>query len=73
MAIMVSADYFGGVISHLRQKDAVSALRLAHLFGCGDKIKQLHRYESGKELIPRDVLARIIKYAAKMDAALGQD
>ena len=71
--IIVSADYFGRVIANIRQKGDVSAQQLAHLLGCWPNSKQLHRYEDGKDLIPRDVLARIIRYAAKMDAAVNKE
>ncbi|MBD5400745.1 hypothetical protein HDR61_03305 [bacterium] len=71
MAIIVSADYIGGVIKSIRDKHDATSERLCHLLGCGGK--QLHRYEDGKDLIPRDVLKRVFKYAAKMDAALEQN
>ena len=68
--IIVSADYIGASIKKIRERGDISASRLAHLLGCG--FKQLHRYETGADLIPRDVLTRIIRYAAQMDAALEQ-
>ena len=69
--IIISADYFGNVIQSIRQKDEVSALKLAHLLGCD--IKQLHQYEEGKELIPSHIARRIIKYAAMTDSMLEKD
>lgn len=66
--IIVSADYIGGVIKYIRDKGDVTALRFTHLLNCTSK--QLHRYEAGVDLIPRDALKRIFRYAAKMDAVL---
>ena len=70
MAIIVSADYFGGVVANIRQKGDVTTEQLTHLFGCS--ARQLHRYEDGRDLIPRDIIKRIVKYAVKMDTALEQ-
>ncbi|MBD5400414.1 helix-turn-helix transcriptional regulator [bacterium] len=69
--IIVSADYFGHVIQSIREKGKITSQQLQHLLGCGGK--QLHRYEQGKDLIPRDTLKRIIKYAVKMDMALDKE
>ena len=63
--IIVGADYVGNVIRNLRDKGEVSATQLTQLFGCG--YKQLHRYENGSDLIPRDILARVFKNAVKME------
>lgn len=71
MSMIVSAEYFGGAIESTRCKEDVTAAQMAHLFGC--TINQLHRYERGKDLIPRDTLKRIIKYALKMDMALDKE
>ncbi len=66
--IMVGADYFGSIIKSTHHNDRISAVQLAHLFGCD--LNQLHRYEEGLDLIPRDTLRRIFKYAAMMDKML---
>ncbi len=66
--IMVGADYFGNIIKSTHHNDRVSAVQLAHLFGCD--LNQLHRYEEGFDLIPRSVLQRVFKYAAMMDVML---
>lgn len=69
--IIVSADYFGSVIKSIRDKGKITASQFEHLLGCSGK--QLHCYENGEDLIPRDVLKRIFKYAVKMDIELNQD
>lgn len=69
--IIVSADYFGSAIESARCKEDVTATQMSRLFGCD--VKQLHRYEKGTDLIPRDVLKRVFRYAAKMDAVLEKE
>lgn len=66
--IFVSAEYYGSVIKSTHHKDNVSAVQMAHLFGCD--LEQLHRYEEGFDLIPRSVLRRIFRYATMMDKIL---
>lgn len=69
--IIISADYFGTGIQMARQTDNIALEQMAHLLGCD--IKKVHRYEAGIELIPKDVLRRVFKYAAKMDAVLSKE
>ncbi len=66
--IYVGAEYYGSVIKSTHHNDNVSGVQMAHLFGCD--LHQLHRYEEGIDLIPRDVLRRIFKYATMMDKIL---
>lgn len=63
--IIVSAKYFGNAILAVRRKNNITVPELTHLLGC--TTNQLHRYIHGSDLIPNDVLERIIKYAIKMD------
>lgn len=69
--IMVGADYIGRAIKSAQHHNNISASRLAHLFGC--ELNQLHRYQEGTDLIPRDILRRIFSYAAMMDASLNKE
>ena len=66
--ITVSADYFGKAIYKVQREDKIPVVKLSHLFGCDTK--QLHRYIYGADLIPQDVLRRIIKYAVMTDAMI---
>lgn len=63
--IIISAGYYGCAIRSSRDKYKISARTMTHLLGCG--AEQLHRYEAGCDLIPRDVLRRVFTYAAMMD------
>ncbi len=66
--IIVSAKYFGNAILAVRRKNNITVPQMSHLLGC--TTNQLHRYIHGSDLIPRDVLERIITYATMMDRAL---
>lgn len=63
--IIISADYYGSVIHSVQHRYQITASELARLFKCDGH--KLHRYADGRELIPRDTLKRIIKYAVMMD------
>ncbi len=63
--IIIGADYYGSVIHSVKSRYNITATELTHLFKCDGH--KLHRYANGSELIPRDVLRRIIKYAVMMD------
>lgn len=65
--ITISAEYLGDAIKVVRSQN-VSATRMAHLLGCS--VKQLHIYEEGLDLIPRNVLWRVFKYAVMTDAMI---
>jgi len=64
--IIIDVEYFGAALKIAREKNRISTTQMTHLFGCS--AKQLHRYENGTDLIPRDIMVRIFKYAAMMDA-----
>ncbi len=66
--VIVSADYFGAAIQSACQHD-VSADKMSKLLNYD--LKKLHRYESGAELIPKDILRRVFTYAAKMHSVIG--
>lgn len=66
--IIVSAKYFGNAILYARRKNNISVPQMSHLLGCSTN--QLHRYINGSDLIPSDVLERIITYAIMMDRTL---
>ncbi|MBD5400153.1 hypothetical protein HDR61_00160 [bacterium] len=66
--IIISADYFGTGIQMARQLDGITPEQMAHLLDCDTKM--LHRYEAGLELLPKAVLRRVFRCAAKMDAAM---
>ncbi len=63
--IIISADYYGSVIHSVQHRYRITADELTRLFKCDGH--KLHRYADGSELIPRDTLKRIIKYAIIMD------
>ena len=66
MTIIISADYFGAAIQSAREHNHISALQMGKLFGVD--IGMLHRYEQGKDLIPRNVLRRVFTLAVLMNA-----
>ncbi|MBD5400723.1 hypothetical protein HDR61_03190 [bacterium] len=69
--IIISADYFGTGIQMARQLDGTASEQMAHLLDCD--IKMLHRYEAGLELLPKAVLRRVFRCAAKMDAVMEKE
>lgn len=71
ITIMVSADYFGSAIQTAKHHYNVSATKLMRLFDCN--LKQLHRYETGTDLIPSETLRRILTYAVQMNESLNKE
>lgn len=65
--IIISAEYFGGVIKSARHHNNISALSMSRLLGVDTTM--LHRYESGNDLIPRNVLRRVFTLAVMAHAA----
>lgn len=66
--IIIDVEYFGSALEVARISGQVSTKQMSHLLDCNSR--QLHRYERGVDLIPRNVLIRIFKYAAMMDEQL---
>ena len=66
--IMVGADYIGNAITSAQHHNNISAEQIMHLLKCD--IKQLHRYKAGTDLIPREIMRRIITYAVMTDKTL---
>jgi len=66
MSVIISADYYGSAIKSARDRNHISALKMARLLGVD--VSTLHKYESGNDLIPRHVLRRVFILAATMNA-----
>ena len=67
MSIMVSAEYFGNAIKAARSHNKIYATNMSQLLGC--TLEVLHRYECGKDLIPRNILRRVFTLAVMAHAA----
>ena len=54
MVMLVDAKYYGALMRYSRRTQAIRAADFAKMFGIS--VRQLHRYENGKDVIPANII-----------------
>ena len=54
MVTLVDTKYYGRLMRHSRRNQAICVADIAKMFGVS--VRQLHRYEQGKEIIPENIV-----------------
>ena len=54
MVTLVDTKYYGQLMRNSRRNQSVRAKDVAKMFGVS--VRQLHRYEQGKEIVPENIV-----------------
>ncbi len=54
MVTLIDTKYYGQLMRNSRRNQSIRAMDVAKMFGVS--VRQLHRYEQGKEIIPENIV-----------------